>query len=1220
MRVRQVLPVLFWAASSVCIHGQVSPVFSCSSSSIIKLIRGEGRSELLPDIVLDCTGGTPTGPNTPIPAVNVQVFLNTSITTPELPGTTTTPARSGALLLIDDPKSSQQVICATANGVCTATGGQPYPNVYAGATAAVNSVVWLGIPIDPPGPNVHRIIRLTNIRADASQLGISSVLIPTQINAFVSTTGSTAIPINPQNLAVAFILSSLVRDLRDATNTATLAASGAAFPVGQANSFQRVATVRFGEGFTSAFLARSNTRPPDLNTSPIPDPQSIAGAALTSETGFYNPSLGSVPNIGNYGGAGLADQGVRLVARFSGLQPGASIYVDLTNVGANITGDAARLTSSEVGAFSATPATPGLPSANIAQLTVDSNGGATAVWEVLAADFNSKTNFDFGVYYSSSTIPIASGGSYPPAQVTLSYAPVVSPTPITKPPVPRFVSLNGPLTLFNYLNPTPVILPPPPAPALLVNPAQLNFVATVGGPSPAAQSLSLTSSFADVSFNFSTSSGGVLPITVTPSNGVVPGSATVSVNTMGLAPGNYKDVVTINAGGTSNGSVAVGIIVTVRSAPVITSLDPRSTPAGSGPVNLLVNGRGFLPGASVNFGDASLTPTFTTGGQLNVTVPANLLTQVRIVPVTVTNLDGAVSNSADFVVDQFRILSLNPDRRTATALGFNLTVTGNGFLPGAMVRFGDTSLTPTLGAVFNTTSLTVNVPAAAIGTAGTVQVSVSNPNGQVSNTLPFIVRPVPVIDSVNPSSIPLGAAATTITITGRNFFDGVTVNWNGQAVPTTFGGATQLTAVVPASLLTQTGSVALTALTPDGVRSGPFTLPVGAATINIPNLSAGDGNVNVVITGSGFGPNTQVQFACPPAAPVTLALTGVTSTSLTATIPGSLLTQPCSSQIIVIGGGGPTIINVPILPPPRISGLSQSTATAGGASFTITVNGTGFESGSTIRWGGTPLVTTLVNGSLQGAVPVSLLTLPGPVNITVVGPRGSTSNVVTFSVALPALTGVGVTVPATSPSNTDQSGTVNFGAAFPADLNGSLVLTFRGDGGLPDDPAIQFPNGSRTLAFAVPANTRPTVNFTLKAGTLAGVITITPQFTSGGAAVTATGLTPVTITVARTAPVLTAVSCTRGAGSFNVITDGFTNTRQATQGVFTFTGDNLTTSSLTVDATAPFATFAGGSTTGGTFRYTQTFNVQGNVNAVQSVGVRITNSAGQSAERSATCQ
>jgi hypothetical protein len=219
------------------------------------------------------------------------------------------------------------------------------------------------------------------------------------------------------------------------------------------------------------------------------------------------------------------------------------------------------------------------------------------------------------------------------------------------------------------------------------------------------------------------------------------------------------------------------------------------------------------------------------------------------------------------------------------------------------------------------------------------------------------------------------------------------------------------------------------------------------------------------------------------------------------------------------------------------------------------------------------------------------------------------------------------TGPATSPSDRDQQVMVALGAAYPVDLTGTVILTFAGDGGLPDDPTIQLSNGSRTMTFTVPANARPNTQVMVKMGTTAGVITITPSFLAGTTNVTPPGVATQRITIARAAPALTSVECVRrGTTAFDVTADGFTNTRAAGQATFDFqaaTGASLGTTQLTVDATQPFTTrfaSATGANAGGTFRYMQPFNVQGNSNDVGSVTVRLANAAGTSPSATAVCR
>jgi len=73
----------------------------------------------------------------------------------------------------------------------------------------------------------------------------------------------------------------------------------------------------------------------------------------------------------------------------------------------------------------------------------------------------------------------------------------------------------------------------------------------------------------------------------------------------------------------------------------------------------------------------------------------------------------------------------------------------------------------------------------------------------------------------------------------------------------------------------------------------------------------------------------------------------------------------------------------------------------GGPDFTLTVNGTGFVSSSTVNWNGRPLATTFVNGSqLTAVVPAADVATTNTGWVTVVNPApgGGTSNVVFLSI------------------------------------------------------------------------------------------------------------------------------------------------------------------------------------------------------------------------------
>ncbi len=60
---------------------------------------------------------------------------------------------------------------------------------------------------------------------------------------------------------------------------------------------------------------------------------------------------------------------------------------------------------------------------------------------------------------------------------------------------------------------------------------------------------------------------------------------------------------------------------------------------------------------------------------------------------------------------------------------------------------------------------------------------------------------------------------------------------------------------------------------------------------------------------------------------------------------------------------------------------------AGSPAFTLTVNGTNFVSGSTVRWNGANRTTTFVNSSqLTAAIPASDIVTSGTASITVQNP------------------------------------------------------------------------------------------------------------------------------------------------------------------------------------------------------------------------------------------
>ena len=483
-----VLALLVGVASTA--SAQIAPgAFACTASAAVPpQLRSEGLTELVGDVVLNCTGGTPTLSTVNIPQANITVFLNTTVTSRLLGGSS---SASEAILLIDEPGSalnpSPLATCTidsagnstsgcTFPGTSTTSGiagGEPFSgaSVTGGVNTAVrsnafqgsvsgNSVVFLGVPIDPPGTSGSRVLRITNIRANASAISAGAAGVPGQVVASIAISGSTSVPINNPIQIVGFVQSGLTTALRNAASSDTIGSSDI---IGkQCTDESRKApwaVLRFTENFATAFKTRTAVNATSVDSAPAPVLQNVPGNIYNTESGYY------------FGGtAGLADFGTRVKAVFNNVASGVNIYVTTSNL--NQTADRlARLVGSEGGAFFPVPATntdiTAFTSAvcvatgcgvNVAQLPVV-NGTATAVWEILAADPLSTQSFDFGVTIGYT----ASAGTNTPAPgistLNMSFAPtppVFSASDGAKAqgpsfPIPRFVDTSTAKNIINIV-------------------------------------------------------------------------------------------------------------------------------------------------------------------------------------------------------------------------------------------------------------------------------------------------------------------------------------------------------------------------------------------------------------------------------------------------------------------------------------------------------------------------------------------------------------------------------------------------------------------------------------------------------------------------------------------------------------------------------------------------------------------------------------------------
>jgi len=453
-----------------------NPVVCSTSAGVPPVVRAEGHTELVGDIVVICTGGvTANGAF----LANFQLFLNTNVTSRLLAD-----GLSEALLMVDEPGgSSGSPLCvspgATSNpagapGQAAAPGCNPgttatfqagtynifkaQPATAANGTANA-ALVWAGVPIVPPGTNSTRVIRITNVRGNAAGVPASTSLVPTQIFAFLSISASQSLALNNPQQAVAFVLPGVSFDIRACNGSTTgvppsfvqcTSQNGTLFTTPTSSGpFGAQLGLRFTEGFQTAFKTRI-------------DP----GQSLSTPGTVYNTESGFVrSDQANLAGVGMADSATRVSARFTNVPAGTRIFVSTGSISSASNADIGTTTANAVlvaadatGAGggpvsgSTTLSCTGLPSAAAAEVAITSGGGV-AVWEISTA--NSAT-IDRLFFYMGVAFAANTGNNLPglgQSSVTGGFAPFYAANSTANAassslPIPRFIDNATPRNAF----------------------------------------------------------------------------------------------------------------------------------------------------------------------------------------------------------------------------------------------------------------------------------------------------------------------------------------------------------------------------------------------------------------------------------------------------------------------------------------------------------------------------------------------------------------------------------------------------------------------------------------------------------------------------------------------------------------------------------------------------------------------------------------------------
>jgi large repetitive protein len=327
-----------------------------------------------------------------------------------------------------------------------------------------------------------------------------------------------------------------------------------------------------------------------------------------------------------------------------------------------------------------------------------------------------------------------------------------------------------------------------------------------------------------------------------------------------------------------------------------------------------------------NTGILSVSPT-----QIVVLIPAalfsTLVTSQVTANVTVTeqglifaNLPPppAVSNAAPFLINP-PLASVGPILPSgAVGVAYSLPSLVSGGTAPFTTTLSSGTLPPGLSLAANTAGLSGTPSAGGDFTFSPQIVDAWGNTLTATDTVQIVATPV-ITPPLVPSSAAAGTPGLQLTVNGANFLvpanvgnavlAGSVAEWiapNAQPVvlATVVASATQLTATIPAALLTSAGTAQIAVVQPNGASSNTVAFPVVAPAITSLSpsfVTAGAAAFTLTVTGSNFVNGSQIVFGG-----TALATTFVNSGTLTAPVSAAQAGRAGTISVTVVNPGGAT--------------------------------------------------------------------------------------------------------------------------------------------------------------------------------------------------------------------------------------------------------------------------------------------------------------------------
>lgn len=338
--------------------------------------------------------------------------------------------------------------------------------------------------------------------------------------------------------------------------------------------------------------------------------------------------------------------------------------------------------------------------------------------------------------------------------------------------------------------------------------------------------------------------------------------------------------------------------------PRLTSLSPESASQGSPPFDLTVEGSDFEGGSTVLIDSQVITTAFVDGGRLIGHVPAGVLAVGGTHRVQVRNEGGNRSNALTLtiLIPPPVLVSISPRVVVVGSGALTLFASGASFISGAVVLIDGVSVTTTFT---NSQTLKATVPATLLTGPATRLVSVRNPDGKLSSSASLeVILPTTVVGSILPATVIVGGPGFSLSVKGSNFKTGVVVFFDQTPLVTRFTSATQVTADVPASLISMLGFHVVSAQNAGEAPSNQVIFqvlpdPPLIGSLDPPSVIAGTGDLTVTISGEKFQPGAVVLVIEGLKGEI-LDTSIANGQQLQATVPASLIQAPTNVLMAVV--------------------------------------------------------------------------------------------------------------------------------------------------------------------------------------------------------------------------------------------------------------------------------------------------------------------------------